>query len=49
MSRRADIEEVAALGVLWGLGLVNYAWWGIRILAGRGIPEWARARSSYPS
>lgn len=48
LSRRADVEEALALSVLGVLGLLNYGWWGIRILTGRGIPEWARAKTSYP-
>lgn len=42
------MEDALVLGALGVLGLLNYAWWGIRILTGRGIPDWARSRTSYP-
>lgn len=46
MMKRVDVEDAVTLGVLGVLGLLNYAWWGVRILAGYGLPEYARGRSS---
>jgi hypothetical protein len=46
MGQRAEIEEAGTLVVLGILGLLNYAWWGVRILTGHGIPDWARSRTS---